>query len=250
MRTRSPTACRKQCDRSVVVKKSNPRHADCNMLCGIHSALHFFTTSQRQGTRKSASDSGRTTLQVALDKLTGETIWESTVGTEVDRRRFSITGSSAVVVSEACGIRQYVQMTWAGPIGVAAEDGRLLWQYEPFVSPAANGCLPIVRGDEVFCTEGPRGEGILLRIMREGEALKPAKAQHVPHVDGPPADAQGGGSWRRRCRLVAALVASPAPSGRPRTARQRGVGPPTRQSPIVGTWTPRGYPFHAMRPGC
>lgn len=58
---------------------------------------------------------------VALDKTTGERVWQSAELTD------SIHYSSPIV-AEIAGIRQYIQLTDASVAGIAAADGRLLWR--------------------------------------------------------------------------------------------------------------------------
>jgi outer membrane protein assembly factor BamB len=58
---------------------------------------------------------------VALDKKTGELIWQSKEFTD------SIHHSSPLV-AEIGGVRQYIQLTDASVAGIAAKDGSLLWR--------------------------------------------------------------------------------------------------------------------------
>src|SRR5262249_57905965 len=67
---------------------------------------------------------------VALNKKTGQEVWRSPLG--------DTAGYSSIVVSEAGGIRQYVQLLSGGTVGVAAPDGKLLWRYNKFAGNTAN----------------------------------------------------------------------------------------------------------------
>ena len=58
----------------------------------------------------------------ALNKATGKVVWRSTELN--DPATYSST-----VPAEIAGIRQYVQLTDRGAVGVAAQDGRSLWRY-------------------------------------------------------------------------------------------------------------------------
>ncbi len=87
---------------------------------------------------------GKGTL-AALDKKTGSVVWRSKDLTDP-------AAYSSIVVSEAGSVRQYVQLTGKGIVGVRASDGTLLWrlpkpEYRTAVIPT-----PIVRGDLVYAT--------------------------------------------------------------------------------------------------
>ncbi|HEY3788111.1 MAG TPA: PQQ-binding-like beta-propeller repeat protein, partial [Urbifossiella sp.] len=66
---------------------------------------------------------GKQGLFAALDKKTGKVLWRSK--TIADQ-----TSYSSPLVLEVGGIRQYIQVTNAGIVGVAAADGKLLWHYQ------------------------------------------------------------------------------------------------------------------------
>ncbi len=93
---------------------------------------------------------------VALDKLTGETIW--TMSREDDRG----AGHASIVISEIGGTRIYVQTTGSGAMGVRAEDGKLLWTYDIDDTTAVIP-TPIVRGELVFFAAGYGRGGALLK---------------------------------------------------------------------------------------
>jgi len=65
----------------------------------------------------------------ALDKLTGREVWRASVPAAGSRGRDGAAYSS-IVVSNGAGVRQYVQLTGRGLVGVAAQDGRHLWSYD------------------------------------------------------------------------------------------------------------------------
>jgi outer membrane protein assembly factor BamB len=60
---------------------------------------------------------------VALDKKTGNLLWRSKGFTDSPHY-------SSVIVAEINGVRQYVQLTAESVVGVAAADGKVLWQAE------------------------------------------------------------------------------------------------------------------------
>jgi outer membrane protein assembly factor BamB len=107
----------------------------------------------------------------ALDKATGSVIWQSSVSDLGSRGRDGAAYSS-IVISEAAGVKQYVQLTGRGIVSVDAEDGTLLWSYNRIANGTANISTPLVRGDHVFCSTGYGTGAALLKIVRDGDALK------------------------------------------------------------------------------
>ena len=99
---------------------------------------------------------GEKATMVALDKLTGETLW--TTVREGDRG----AGHASIVISEIGGARVYVQTTGGGALGVRANDGKLLWSY-PIDKTTAVAPTPIVQDDLVFIAAGYKRGGALLR---------------------------------------------------------------------------------------
>lgn len=108
------------------------------------------------GDRLICTPGGESATMVALDKKTGELIWKAS------RPNDRGAGHASVVISEVGGTRVYVNTTASGALGVRAEDGRLLWDYEIDRTIAVIP-TPIIRGDLVFFTAGYRRGGALLR---------------------------------------------------------------------------------------
>src|SRR5262249_54155320 len=65
---------------------------------------------------------GPEAMVVALDKLTGKEIWKCGLPSSGATRKDG-AGYSSIVVSKACGVKQYVQLVGRGIIGVRAQDG-------------------------------------------------------------------------------------------------------------------------------
>ncbi|NNJ27155.1 PQQ-binding-like beta-propeller repeat protein [Alienimonas chondri] len=95
-------------------------------------------------------------MMVVCDRHSGEEIWRAPYPEQLDGGKRE-AGYSSAVISEGGGVKHYVQMTGAGPIGLRATDGKVLWG-----SPAAaNGTAviptPLVGGpggDWVFVSSG------------------------------------------------------------------------------------------------
>lgn len=102
----------------------------------------------------------------ALNKLTGDVIWQARVP-GADKAAYS-----SVVVAEVDGLRQYVQLVAKGVIGVDARDGRFLWRYDRMANRVANIPTPLVRGNLVFCSTDYGAGSALVRLTREGENVR------------------------------------------------------------------------------
>ncbi|HLJ12159.1 MAG TPA: PQQ-binding-like beta-propeller repeat protein, partial [Planctomycetaceae bacterium] len=113
---------------------------------------------------------GNEATVVALDKATGKTIWKCAVPGGAG----SGYGYSSIVISEGAGVRQYVQLMGAGTgcIGVAAADGKFLWNYPRVSNGTASIPTPIVHGDYVFCSSGYGTGSALLKLSRSGSGVK------------------------------------------------------------------------------
>jgi outer membrane protein assembly factor BamB len=100
---------------------------------------------------------------VALDKITGETLWTAPI------RRLGSSGAygaaySSAVVSHGGGIKHYVQLIGRGLIGIEAESGEFLWGYNPVANDIANIPTPLVSGDLIFASSGYGTGAALIRL--------------------------------------------------------------------------------------
>jgi outer membrane protein assembly factor BamB len=111
-------------------------------------------------------------LLLALDKKTGQPLWRSK---EVPSK----APYSSIIVAEVGGVRQYIQNAEKGVVGIAAADGRLLWQ-----GARSNDDLvirtPIFHADAVFAPEGLAGSSsgagsCLVQLTPEGKTIKAVK---------------------------------------------------------------------------
>jgi outer membrane protein assembly factor BamB len=126
----------------------------------------------------------------ALDKLTGKTVWKSKVpagqgagpsnsgGSRAGRggrgggRGGPGGGDSGAAYASAIAIdfdgqRQYVQFTAKGVVGVAASDGKFLWQYErPANRMAINCSPPVYENGLVFASSAYKAGGGLVKLSK------------------------------------------------------------------------------------
>jgi len=98
---------------------------------------------------------------VALDKLTGKTIWKS-----------QVPGSPSAAYASAIAIdfegqRQYVQFTAKAVVGVAASDGKFLWQYNRASNGYGINCsTPLHHNGLVFAASAYDNGGGLVKLSK------------------------------------------------------------------------------------
>jgi outer membrane protein assembly factor BamB len=99
---------------------------------------------------------------VALDKLTGKTLWKS----EVPGGPKAAYSSAIAIDFE--GQRQYVQLTEKAVVGVAASDGEYLWRYDaPANSHGINISTPLHDRGRVFAASAYGTGGGQVRLVRD-----------------------------------------------------------------------------------
>jgi outer membrane protein assembly factor BamB len=108
---------------------------------------------------------GKKGTLAALDRKDGKVLWRSTGVTQA-------AGYSSVVISEACGLRQYVQNTAKSVVGVAAQDGKVVWEYSKPEFRTAVIPTPIARDDTVYFTVGYGVGCDLLHLTRQDGTIK------------------------------------------------------------------------------
>jgi outer membrane protein assembly factor BamB len=113
---------------------------------------------------------GREAVMVALNRKTGELIWKCSTP-DIGRKGKDEAGYSSIVVAEAGGTRQYIQLTNKGLISVAAEEGKFLWGYNKIANSTANIPNPVVRGEYVFCSTAYGAGAALLKLARSNDSV-------------------------------------------------------------------------------
>lgn len=124
---------------------------------------------------------GESATMVALNKENGEVIWKSAVpGGDA-------AGYASIVISQAGGLKQYVQFVEKGVIGVEAKSGKFLWRWDrPAQGSPANIPTPVVFEDYVFAATGRAGGGLVKLEVTNGavEASEVYFGQKVPNAIG------------------------------------------------------------------
>jgi outer membrane protein assembly factor BamB len=114
---------------------------------------------------------GRDDVMAALDKKNGKVIWKCSMP-DIGPKGNDEAGYSSIVVTDAGGVRQYVQLTNKGLVGVAANDGRFLWGYNKIANDTANIPTPIVYGDYIFCSTAYGAGSVLLKLTSVGDGVE------------------------------------------------------------------------------
>ncbi|MBL8828289.1 MAG: PQQ-like beta-propeller repeat protein [Planctomycetaceae bacterium] len=99
---------------------------------------------------------------IALNKQTGKLIWSCGAAS------VRSPGYASAVVATIGGVRQYVQFTGDGLIGVKADDGTFLWQDNSAGNGTANCSAALVQGNFVFYASGYGTGCALLEIGQAG----------------------------------------------------------------------------------
>jgi len=153
-------------------RRNLPNDYDGQLMLAMGSYQWRFSESPLvDGSKLIVTPGHRDAALVALDKLSGEELWRTSIPRLGDAGKDG-AGYSSVVVSEACGRRQYVQLIGRGVIGVDAETGEFLWGYNRVANKVANIATPIISGNYVFASTGYRTGAALLEIVCDGDAIE------------------------------------------------------------------------------
>ncbi|QOV92536.1 PQQ-like beta-propeller repeat protein [Humisphaera borealis] len=119
------------------------------------------------GDRLIVTPGGKKGTVAALNKLTGETIWQSDDWTD----DAAYTG---VIIGTIAGKKQYVQFTAASVAGLNPETGDVLWKAERKGQTAVIP-TPVVHNDHVFVTSGYGVGCDLFKVTADGATFKVEK---------------------------------------------------------------------------
>jgi outer membrane protein assembly factor BamB len=183
-------ACLKVGDGEILWKRSLTED-----FAGVIPMWSYRESPLIDGDRLVCTPGGPEATVVALNKLTGETIWQCKLPEEQaaekpadppaenrGRRRggfnfgpSSGAGYSSVIPIELDGQRQYVQLAAKGVMGVAADDGKFLWRYDaPANGMAINCSTPIFQDGMVFAASAYGAGGGLAKLNKDANgAIEP-----------------------------------------------------------------------------
>jgi len=119
------------------------------------------------GDRVIVTPGGRNAGIVALNKMTGRTIWAA-------KELNDDAGYASAVVVDVEGVRAYTTFMASEAVGVRASDGKVLWRYRPAANRTANIATPVVHDNKVFYASnyGVGGGLVTLQPANDGLAAK------------------------------------------------------------------------------
>jgi outer membrane protein assembly factor BamB len=112
------------------------------------------------GDRVIVTPGGRNAGIVALDKMTGKTVWTS-------QGLSDEAGYSSVIAADVQGVRTLMTITSQGGVGVRASDGKPMWKYGKVANQTANISTPIFHDNKVFFTSAYGTGGALLALTAQ-----------------------------------------------------------------------------------
>jgi outer membrane protein assembly factor BamB len=113
---------------------------------------------------------GDRTTMVALDRDSGETVWESeSLGDQ--------TAYTSPILVYYAGKQMIVGVTGRWVVGVNAEDGSFLWTYPyaeldpPGGGVSINGVTPLYHDGQIYVTSGYNHVGAMLKLSEDGRGV-------------------------------------------------------------------------------
>src|SRR5690606_7303049 len=110
---------------------------------------------------------------VALNKSNGRPLWTSAVPGSPS------AAYASPIVANVGGVRQYINFTSRGLIGVRADDGTPLWGDNSSSNGTANCSTPLFADDHVFSASGYGTGGSLLRLQSSRTGTNAALVFHT-----------------------------------------------------------------------
>jgi outer membrane protein assembly factor BamB len=122
------------------------------------------------GDRLLCTPGGHKAVLAALNKKTGELIWQCPMP-DIGPKGKDEAGYSSIMISQGAGVKQYVQLTNEGVVGVSA-DGKFLWGYNRVANGVANIPTVVIDGDYVFTSTAYQTGSALLQLVPDGTGVK------------------------------------------------------------------------------
>jgi len=108
---------------------------------------------------------GRGAGMVALDKMSGRTIWTA-------KELSDEAGYSSPIVADVQGVRTVMTLTAEAGVGVRASDGKLMWRHQAVANNTANIATPVFADNKVFYSSDYGTGGALLGLRAEGGEVR------------------------------------------------------------------------------
>lgn len=117
---------------------------------------------------------GRRGTMVALNKQNGNVVWTAQVPNNPQ------AGYASAIVVTTGGVRQYVNFTQRGIVGINAANGDVLWGDDHAANGTANCSSPVAFEDYVFAASGYGKGGAAVRLSKAGKGVD---AKFLYHTD-------------------------------------------------------------------
>lgn len=117
------------------------------------------------GTNVIVTPGGRGAGIVALDKMTGKTVWTS-------KELSDQAGYASCIVADVGGVRTIMTLTAEAAVGVRASDGKLMWRYGRVSNNTANITTPVYQQNKVFYTSAYGTGGALLGLTPQNGEVR------------------------------------------------------------------------------
>jgi len=108
---------------------------------------------------------GRGAGMVALNKMSGQTVW-------VAKELSDEAGYASAIVADVQGVRTIMTLTGEAGIGVRASDGKLMWHQKNVANGTANIATPIFFDNKVFYTSAYGTGAALLGLTAQSGEIK------------------------------------------------------------------------------
>ena len=108
---------------------------------------------------------GRSAGMVALDKMSGKTIWTT-------KELSDEAGYASAIVADVQGVRTVMTLTAEAGIGVRASDGKLMWRHRAVANNTANIATPVFFDNKVFYSSAYGTGGALLGLRAESGEVR------------------------------------------------------------------------------
>src|SRR5262245_26718432 len=133
------------------------------------------------GDRLICTPGNNESLLACLDKKSGEIIWKTKVEPgQLGNHGHNGAGYASIVISQACGVKQYVTLVGKALVGVEADTGKLLWSYDRVANGTASIPTPIVEGDYVFASSGYNTGSALVKLKRSRTGIDAEEVYFLP----------------------------------------------------------------------
>lgn len=113
------------------------------------------------GNRVIVSPGGNGAGIVALDKMSGKTIWTA-------KELSDEAGYSSCIIEDVGGVRTIMNFTSSAAVGVRASDGKVMWRHTKAANRTANCTTPVFHNNKVFFSSAYDTGAVLLDLTARG----------------------------------------------------------------------------------